>query len=104
MATEAALEILNSAYDAFLRCGDFMTCADPRGHIRASNILFDACLDAGMPYDEADHTAWAGERVTAWLFSGPVCEAPADARRFVSIAGDYWPACAPCADAVREAA
>lgn len=32
------------------------------------------------------------------------CGAPADEGRYVAKAGDYWRACAPCADAVREAA
>lgn len=29
-----------------LRMGPFETCADPRGYIRTSNILFDALVDA----------------------------------------------------------
>lgn len=64
---EHALEILNDAHQALLRHGDFETCADPRGYIRASNRLLDACLDAGMSHDEPDHQDWAAERVAQWL-------------------------------------
>lgn len=64
---DAKLEIVMTEQDALLRFGDFMTCADPRGYIRQSNILFDACLDAGMSFDEPDHVAWALERTTEWL-------------------------------------
>lgn len=106
-ATEAALEVLNSEYSSLIALGDFMDCADPRGYVLQSNVLLDACLDAGMSYDEPDHVAWAGERVTAWLLDAPLCgcgRAVAEGR-FVSRAGDYWRACAPCADTlVLEAA
>lgn len=34
---------------------------------REQSRLFDACLDAGMPFDTADHVAWAGDAVTADL-------------------------------------
>lgn len=71
MASEAALENLNDSLSAFLRCGEFMTTADPRGYIRASNILFDHAIDAGMDRDTTDHVGWAAERVTQWLMSGP---------------------------------
>lgn len=49
--------------------GEFMTCADPRGWIRQSNVLLDACLDAGMSFDEPDHVLWARERVFATLLA-----------------------------------
>lgn len=75
MANEATLEALNEAHQSVLRLGDFMTCADPRGFIRQNNILLDACLDAGMSYDESDYHAWAAERVALWLTSGPMAEA-----------------------------
>lgn len=65
----AAFEAVDGALDALLRAGDFMTCADPRAWIRKSNILFDACVDAGMPHDEADHSAWAAEFVANALVS-----------------------------------
>lgn len=73
--TEASLEALNDAHQALVRFGDFMTCADPVGYVRATNRLFDACLDAGMSFDEPSHEDWAAERVTAWLLSGPLAEA-----------------------------
>lgn len=69
MANEHALEILNDAHQALLRHGDFETCADPRGYIRASSRLLDACIDAGMSHDEPCHHAWASERVAQWLLS-----------------------------------
>ena len=68
MATEAALEKLNDAHQALLRLGAFET-AEPRAYIRATNVLVDACIGAGMPHDEPDHEAWAAERVTRWLAS-----------------------------------
>ena len=72
MATEAQLEVLNDAHQALLRAGDFMTCADPVLWIRKTNILFDACLDAGMSFDEPNHEEWAAIRVAQWLCSGPL--------------------------------
>lgn len=102
MSNLSKFEAVDGALDAFLRAGDFMTCADPRGYIRKSNILLDACIDAGMAYDHDDHVAWAAEFVAKELLSP--CDAPAAPARFVSIAGDYWRATAAEADAVREAA
>jgi hypothetical protein len=55
------VEVLMTAHDALLRHGEFETCADPRGYIRAANRLFDACLDCGMPQDEPNHEWWAAE-------------------------------------------
>jgi hypothetical protein len=49
--------------------GEFETCADPRGYIRTSNELLDACVDAGMSYDHDDHVAWATEAVIRSLVS-----------------------------------
>ena len=69
MASDATLEVLMTEYDALNRMGDFMTCADARGYIRQSNVLLDACTDAGMAYDEPDHEAWAAEAVTSFLLS-----------------------------------
>lgn len=94
-------EAVDGALDALLRAGDFLTCADPRGYICKSNVLLDACVNAGMSYDHDDHVAWATEFVTKELLSP--CEAPAAPARFISIAGDYWRASASVADAVREA-
>lgn len=65
----AKFEAVDGALDALLRVGDFMTCADPRSWIRKSNILLDACIDAGMAYDHDDHVAWAAEFVTDALVS-----------------------------------
>lgn len=48
---------------------DFLTCEDPRGYIRLSNRLFDACVDAGMPFDAPSHTDWAAEYVSRALVS-----------------------------------
>lgn len=40
-----------------------------RSEAREQSRLFDACLDAGMAYDEPDCMAWATQRVTADLVS-----------------------------------
>jgi hypothetical protein len=69
MATDANLEVLMSEYDALNRLGDFMESADPRGWIRQSNRLLDACIDAGMGRDEPNHEAWAAQRVTRFLLA-----------------------------------
>lgn len=39
-------EQIDGLYASILRMGDFETCADPRGYIRTSNRLLDACIDA----------------------------------------------------------
>lgn len=67
MATEHQLEVLNDAHQALLRAGPFDTCADVRGYVRATNVLVDACIKAGMAHDFPDHEAWAAERITRWL-------------------------------------
>lgn len=67
-------EAINELHQSLLRMGDFETCADPRGYIRTSNRMFDACLDAGMSFDEADHEAWATEFVTRCLTSATEVE------------------------------
>jgi hypothetical protein len=61
---EARIEVLNDAHQALLR-NSFD--ADPRAYIRATNVLLDACVDAGMSHEEPDHEGWAAERVTRWL-------------------------------------
>ena len=38
-----------------------------RAQIRASNVLFDACIDCGMSQDEAAFEAWASDRATSFL-------------------------------------
>ena len=61
----AQFEAVDGLLDQLLRVGDFMTCADPRGYVRLSSRLLDACLDAGMTHDQPDHHEWALEYVTA---------------------------------------
>lgn len=39
-------EQIDSLMAELLRMGEFMTCADPRGYIRTSNMLGDAIIDA----------------------------------------------------------
>lgn len=67
--TLSKFEAVDGALDAFLRAGDFMTCDDPRAWIRKSNVLLDACVDAGMDYDHDDHSGWAAEYVVGALVS-----------------------------------
>lgn len=72
MATSFSLphfEAVDGALDALLRAGDFMSCSDPRGWIRKSNILLDKCVDAGMDYEHDDHVGWAAEYVANALVS-----------------------------------
>jgi len=40
--------------------------------IRASNILLDTCLDAGMSLDVADAAEWAAVRVAEMMGAGDV--------------------------------
>lgn len=63
-ATEANLERLNDAHQTFIRAKLF---SGPVAEIRASNVLLDACFDAGMGHDEPSHESWAAERVARWL-------------------------------------
>ena len=44
--TLSAFEAIDGLLSQQLRAGAFETCADPRGYIRASNRLLDACIDA----------------------------------------------------------
>ncbi len=49
--TLSQFERIDGLLSSLLRMGPFETCADPRGYIRTSNELFDACVDAlGFPY------------------------------------------------------
>jgi len=48
--TLSHFEKIDSLLGLLLRMGPFETCADPRGYIRTSNMLFDACID-GTSYD-----------------------------------------------------
>jgi hypothetical protein len=65
----ARFEAVDGAYDALIRHGDFETTPDPRGYIRKSNVLLDACVDAGMAYDHFDHHAWAADFICNALVS-----------------------------------
>lgn len=51
-------EKIDSLMSALLHMGEFEVCADPRGYIRTSNMLFDACVDA-LGYDFANDFASA---------------------------------------------
>jgi hypothetical protein len=62
-------EKIDGLYSSLCRMGDFETCADPRGYVRLSNRLFDACVDAGMPFETDDHVLWAAEAVFGSLVS-----------------------------------
>jgi hypothetical protein len=62
--TLAAFERIDSLLSQQLRAGPFETCADPRGYIRNSNRLLDACIDAMgtvycFPFASAEHCAAA---------------------------------------------
>lgn len=49
--TLSQFEQIDGLMAALLRMGEFETCADPRGYIRTSNVLLDACIDAfGLEY------------------------------------------------------
>lgn len=68
-------EAVNELHQSLLRMGDFETCADPRGYIQTSNRLFDACIDAGMDFDVADHEEWAAEFIARAMLSADMVEA-----------------------------
>lgn len=75
MTTEAHLEVLSTAFDAHGRAtrkveGGDLSMDAVRAEIRAINVLFDACMDAGMSFEVSDHVGWAAERITKWLLSG----------------------------------
>lgn len=74
-SSEATLEILSTALNAegYARRrveGGDLSGEAIRAEVRASNVLLDASIDAGMSHAEPDHVAWAHKRVTAWLLSG----------------------------------
>lgn len=51
MVSLTQFEQIDSLLGSLLRMGPFETCADPRGYIRTSNRLLDACIDAmGMDW------------------------------------------------------
>ena len=49
-------EQIDGLLSSILRMGPFETCADPRGYIRISNVLFDKIVDA-MGFAYADDFA-----------------------------------------------
>lgn len=61
-------EQIDGLMASLLRMGEFETCADPRGYIRTSNVLFDACVDA-TSYDYANDFASALE-CAAFIVTG----------------------------------
>jgi hypothetical protein len=67
-------EKIDGLHGSLIRMGEFETSADPRGYIALSNRLFDACLDAGMPFDTPSHEYWAAEQITRALC---ICGEPA---------------------------
>jgi len=71
----STFERLDGLYSQLVRMGDFMDCADPREFIRVSNRLLDACIDAGMPYDQDNHETWAAALITRCLSSATMVEA-----------------------------
>lgn len=44
--TLTQFERIDGLMASLLRMGEFEACADPRGYIRTSNQLLDACIDA----------------------------------------------------------
>lgn len=58
--TLAHFESIDALMGELLRAGEFEACADPRGYIRISNRLFDACIDA-VGYNEVSSYADALE-------------------------------------------
>ncbi len=67
--TLSQFEKIDGLATRLTRMGPFETCAAPREYVRVTNRLFDACLDAGMPFGTADHEVWALEAVFAALVS-----------------------------------
>lgn len=63
-------EQIDSLMADLLRMGPFETCADPRGYIRATNILHDTLIDV-FGYDAGDIYActldWAADVVAQAL-------------------------------------
>ena len=71
----STFERIDGLHGQLVRMGEFETCADPRGYIRLSNRLFDACLDAGMSYDEPNHEEWAASLILRALCSATLVAA-----------------------------
>lgn len=75
--TLTQFEAINELHQSLLRMGDFMECADPRGYIRTSARLFDACLDAGMEFDTPSHEDWAAEFIVRAMLAADMVECDA---------------------------
>lgn len=65
--TLSQFEKIDGLMSQILRMGDFETCADPRGYIRTSNQLHDACIDA-VGYDYANGFV-SGEECAAHIIA-----------------------------------
>ena len=65
----SAFEAIDSLLSQQLRAGDFAACANPRGYIRTSNRLLDACIDA-MGFAYVDSFASAEECAAAIVATG----------------------------------
>ncbi len=76
--TLAQFEQIDGLMSSLLRMGDFMTCADPRGYIRTSNVLLDALYDvAGREWTDQfpDSLEAAAALVAHGLLSASFVEA-----------------------------
>ena len=62
-------EQIDSLMAQLLRMGEFEACADPRGYIRTSNHLLDACIEA-TSYDFANDFASSLECAAHIVASG----------------------------------
>jgi hypothetical protein len=73
MATQHTMEKLSTALDARNRAElaveVMLTAETARAHVRAENVLLDACIDAGMAWDYPNINEWAAQRVTRWLMA-----------------------------------
>lgn len=50
------VEIMQTAFNALVWARG---AQDPMAEVRAESVLFDACLSAGMDFDEPNHIEWA---------------------------------------------
>ncbi|KQM60081.1 MULTISPECIES: hypothetical protein [unclassified Sphingomonas] len=66
-ATDAQLQALSDARDAYRQTGDFGTCPRPAAHLHAYSLLRDAAIAAGLDRDRTLLTLeWTDERLAAW--------------------------------------
>lgn len=73
--TLVQFEQIDGLMSSLLRMGDFMTCADPVGYVRAENRLYGALVEAfGMPFvDDFDTALECAASVVASALLG-TCE------------------------------